>query len=388
MPATRRSPPDDVLSVLGVADTEQLFAAIDAIVARDPAAALRAAVSLASSGRDPGQVLRDLEVHARELLTVQVLGEVPPELRVTAERDQRLAEQAQSLAQTDAVRLLELVSAALEATANGAQPHIQLELVLIKAAAPEMDPSTSALLARIEQLERGGSRPATASAATPPPAPAPAAPAPAAPEPAESAEPAWEPEPEREFEPLPSEPATASTTPALSEVPPPRVGNPIDSPVADSSSQDALDRAASEEASVTGPPTNGASTEVQDIHRIWPAVIELVRGGNAMLGVLLESARPTSMTERELVLSFPAEAAFYKRKAEQDDYRRTTAEAVRNVTGRSLTLRYELSDAPPHAAEDEPMAEVTPMSDDELVQKFVDEFGAEEILEDDPEGES
>jgi hypothetical protein len=122
--------------------------------------------------------------------------------------------------------------------------------------------------------------------------------------------------------------------------------------------------------------------------RMWPAVVELVRGGNAMLGVLLDSARPTAVTERELVLSFPPEAAFYKRKAEQDDYRRTTAEAVRNVTGMALTLRYELSDASTEPAESEPLVEVRPMSDDELVQKFVDEFGAEEILEDDPEGES
>ncbi len=97
---------------------------------------------LTASGRDPGQVLRDLEVHGRELLTVQMLGEVPAELRVTPERDARLAQQAATLAQTDAVRLLELVSAALEATANGAQARIQLELVLIKAAAPEMDPSS------------------------------------------------------------------------------------------------------------------------------------------------------------------------------------------------------------------------------------------------------
>ena len=123
---------------------------------------------------------------------------------------------------------------------------------------------------------------------------------------------------------------------------------------------------------------------------MWPAVVELVRGGNAMLGVLLEGARPTAVTERELVLSFPAEAAFYKRKAEQDDYRRATAEAVRNVTGIALALRYELSEAAaaPVAGESEPAAEVTPMSDDELVRKFVEEFGAEEILQDDQEGES
>ncbi|MDE3129654.1 MAG: hypothetical protein KGL16_00740, partial [Acidobacteriota bacterium] len=105
-------------------------------------------------------------------------------------------------------------------------------------------------------------------------------------------------------------------------------------------------------------------------------------------GVLLESARPQSVTERELVLSFPAEAAFYKRKAEQDDYRRTTAEAVRNVTGMALTLRYELAETQPHAGEEEAVADVKPMSDEELVQRFMDEFGAEEILEDDPEGES
>lgn len=124
------------------------------------------------------------------------------------------------------------------------------------------------------------------------------------------------------------------------------------------------------------------------MRRIWPAVVELVRGGNAMLGVLLESARPTGVTERELVLSFPAEAAFYKRKAEQDDYRKATAEAVRNVTGSALTLRYELAEAQPDAGEAEVEAEVKPMSDDELVRKFVEEFGAEEILKDDPEGES
>src|SRR3984885_6162389 len=146
----------DVLAVLGVADAEQLFEAVDAIVARDPARALRAAANLADSGRDAGQLLRDLEVHGRELLAVQVLGDVPPEFQVTPERDIRLAEQATALSDTDAVRLLDLVSAALDATANGAQARIQLELVLVKAAAPELDPSMSALLARIERLERGG----------------------------------------------------------------------------------------------------------------------------------------------------------------------------------------------------------------------------------------
>jgi DNA polymerase-3 subunit gamma/tau len=420
---------DDVLTVLGVADTEQLFAAVDATVSGDPAAALRATAALAGSGRDPGQVLRDLEVHGRELLTVQIMGEVPAELRVTPERDQRLVAQAASLAATDAVRLLELISAALEATANGAQPRIQLELALIKAAAPDMDPSTSALLARIERLERGGVRPPAAASApapaasaapaalaeqpseaepptvaiagatdatAPAPEPAPATPA-TAPDSATPAAAAADPGDDAEWgdlseaydhEELASEPVSAAS--ALAAPPAPLPAAPpalVVTPVADESSKAAIVVAAQEDSSNTETAQDGPLT-VEEVTRTWPAVVELVRGANAMLAVLLESARPTAVTERELVLTFPVAAAFYKRKAEQDDYRKAAAEAVRNVTGASLALRYELAEALSEAERAEPEFALAPMGDDELVRKFVDEFGAEEILQDDHEVDS
>jgi DNA polymerase-3 subunit gamma/tau len=408
--------PADVLAVLGVADAEQLFGAVDAIVARDGAAALRAAAVLASSGRDPGQVLRDLEVHGRELLTVQILGEVPAELRVTPDRDQRLMEQAATLGPTDAVRLLELVSAALEATANGAQPRIQLELVLVKAAAPEMDASMSALFSRLEKLEKGGVRPAvqaavrpaTSSPATKPaqsasfvaadeaPAPTPAAPAtaPAVPEPAPELESrsavesfSYDDADPWEREELSSEPAAAESVAAPPPAPSAPVPEPVGSPVPVESSETAIDLAVSDDSPALDTTTDGRAT-VAEMAKMWPAVIELVRGGNAMLAVLLESAKPTEVTERELVLCFPAEAAFYKRKAEQDDYRRAAAEAVRNVTGTSLVLRFELSEPHDETSEPEAEVEVKPMSDDELVRKFVEQFDAEEILQDDQEQES
>jgi DNA polymerase-3 subunit gamma/tau len=286
----------DVLAVLGVTDSELLFEALDAVRAREPAQALRIAAKLGESGRDPGQVLRDLETHGRELLAVQVLGEVPLELRVTPERDRRLLEQARALARTDAVRLLDLVSQALDATANGAQARIQLELVLVKAAAPEMDPSIAALQARVERLEGG------AVAAPPPPTDPP-------------------PPPARE------------TTPA----------GPME-----------LDAAVSS----------------------WPAVVDLVRTDNAMLAGALEAARPVAVGERELTLAFPGGASFLKRKAEQDDYRRVAADAVRAVTGHRLALRYELREG--NGGEEQPDV----LSGEELVRRFIEEFDAEEILED------
>ena len=328
--------PDDVLAVLGVADAEQLFDAVDAIITRDPARALRAAAKLADSGRDAGQLLRDLEVHGRELLAVQVLGDVPPEMQVTPERDIRLAEQATALSDTDAIRLLDLVSTALDATANGAQARIQLELVLVKAAAPQLDPSMSALLARIERLERGGggggglrAAPAAVTAQGPP--------------------------------------ATEATSPPpLPAEPPPGNGARVEA-------------AAEPEAEPGLAAEPGGALELDSAAACWPAVIDLVREENAMLAALLADARPVAVGERELTLAFPGGAAFLKRKAEQEDYRRVAGEALKAVTGRRLALRYELRDD-----EHEPEGDAV-LSGEELVRRFVEEFDAEEVLEDDPE---
>ncbi|HEV3128641.1 MAG TPA: DNA polymerase III subunit gamma/tau [Solirubrobacteraceae bacterium] len=300
----------DVLAVLGVTDSEQLFDAVEAIAARDPARALRVAADLARSGRDPGRVLRDLEAHARDLLVVQVLDEVPAELRLYPERDQRLRAQAAALSRTDAVRLLDLIAAALEATANGAQARIQLELVLAKAAAPEVDPSVAALMSRIELLEGAvASAPSAIDVASVP-----------------------QPEPAPEPEPAPAAPPE--------------------------------------------PPSNGTH-DVDSAARAWPAVVDLIRADNAMLAALLEQARPVAVTEQELTLAFPDGAAFLKRKAEQEDHRRATVDALRAVTGNRLALRYELREltVPGEGSSQDVL------TGEELVQRFLEEFDAEEIIE-------
>ena len=101
-----------------------------------------------------------------------------------------------------------------------------------------------------------------------------------------------------------------------------------------------------------------------------------------MLAALLSDARPVAIKELELTLAFPGGAAFLKRKAEQEDYRRVAGEALKAVTGRRLALRYELRDD-----EEEPAGEPV-LSGEELVRRFMEEFDAEEVLEDDQnEGE-
>ena len=346
--------------MLGVADAEQLFEAVEAIIARDPAEALRAAARLAESGRDSGQVLRDLEVHGRELLTVQILGDIPPELRVTPDRDRRLLEQAQSLSPTDAIRLLDLISAALDATANGAQARIQLELVLIKAAAPEMDPSIEALMSASSGWRRPSRRVQRFARSLP-------------------RQIRWAMGRRR-----PGRHRLTRSSRGLGSRPrtpaPPRRRRPrrrrrLRRPGRGGHAAPQAAPAASADGRSTSTPPSPPGPRSST----WSA------GRNVMLAALLADARPVAVGDREMTIAFPTGAAFLKRKAEQDDYRRMTAEALRTVTGSGLALRYELR------AEDEtPTAPGAPgLSGEELVRRFLEEFDAEELLDDEPdEGEA
>jgi DNA polymerase-3 subunit gamma/tau len=93
-----------------------------------------------------------------------------------------LLAQARRIGPAEVVRVLDLLGESLEAVRAGADPRTQLELALVKAASPQADGSTRALLARIERLEQ-----AVAGRPTPM-APPPAAPEPEPPSPSTAAE--------------------------------------------------------------------------------------------------------------------------------------------------------------------------------------------------------
>jgi hypothetical protein len=120
-----------------------------------------------------------------------------------------------------------------------------------------------------------------------------------------------------------------------------------------------------------------AELDLEQLIPLWPAVVELIRGRNMMLAALLAEARPVGLHGSELTVGLPANAAFSKRKAETEEHRRAAADAVRNVTGVSLSLRYELIEeqgqelAAPEGA--------VPLSDEDIVRRFVEEFDAQEI---------
>jgi DNA polymerase III subunit gamma/tau len=353
---------EDVLAVLGAADADLVFGAVDAVAAGDVRQALLAAARLAESGRDLGRFFGDLEAHARALMVVQAIGEVPAELQVTPEQDERLAAQAAAVAPADVVRLLDMIAAALRALKDGADARTQLELALVKAAEPAYDPTMKALLARVERLE-GRTAPAPASRA-------------------------------------PSEPATAAgrtkvaITAQVEDHPPVAVSTTLPgapeggAPEAQAAADEAAAAVAEELATDADPtpavtavavvepdapaPEPALELSLDALQETWPVVADQLEGEFPMLAAVLRDARPTELAGTGLTLAWPQSAALSKKTAEEPAKRELIARSIQAVTGASLRLAFELR------ADDEIAPATEAISDDELVDRFKAEFGAVE----------
>jgi DNA polymerase-3 subunit gamma/tau len=293
--------------------------------------ALLTVVRCVEGGRDAGSFTRDLEGRARELLVVQTLGDIPPELSLTPEIDERLRAQAQRIGPAEVVRLLDLLGTALEGVRAGADPRTQLELALVKAATPQTDGSTRALVTRIERLEQ-------ALAGNPAPTPPASPPAPT------------------------PESLTPSPAPVPSEDPPPAL-QVLETP---------------EAVPAAAPVALATLSASDDLDALWPAVHEAVRAEHGLLGAVLNEALPVTLTDEELTLAFPANAAFHKRKAEDSANRATLVETLRRLTGRRYRVAFELrEDLPSQGGHNG-----SPPTEEEIMARLVAELDAEELPED------
>ncbi len=364
---------EDVLAVLGVADSRLLAEAVDAVAAGDAKRALRALEECLEQGRDASSFATDLEGRARELMIVQALGEVPAELSLTPEADTALAEQAERVPHSTVLRLLELLGEGLEAIRAGADSRTRLELALIKAARPEIDGSLRALLGRIERLEEGG----TVQAAPPREIARPAAPAVAPLAGAPAAAPTRPPAPLAEQEP----PQAAAPPPPPDPVPP---SAPAPAPA--QPEQQASPASEATRDPVAEPPTGAAPAAVMEqpavpgapsvasLSELWPAVVDLVRTENALIGALIAEARPVEIREEELTIAFGS--PFLKKKAEDPANRMIVGEALKVVTATRWKLTYELREDLGEGGSQAPEEE---HSEERWLARFMEEFDAEEV---------
>ena len=338
----------------------------------------RRARALRRAGPRRGLLRRRPRGAARELMIVQTLGEVPAELSLTPESDAALAEQAARIPHAVVVRLLELLGEALEAIRAGADARTRLELALVKAARPEVDSSLRALLARIERLESAGPPAGAVSAvaaqreiAAPPP------PLGETPEQGPVA-------PERRDGPDGDAVPPAPPGPAASAAEPPAPRPAAGAPVTAAGARAAESRAVAEPPPAPQQPAaEPAAASLDSLRSLWPAVVDVVRAENALLGALIAEARPVEVQGEDLTLAFAS--TFLKKKAEDPANRMAVGEALRVVTGARWRLSYELRE---ELAGESAAQAADGDSQERWLARFMEEFDAEEIPADqDGDGE-
>jgi DNA polymerase III subunit gamma/tau len=343
----------DVLEMLGAADADLLFEAVDAVVAEDPKGVLLGVEKMARSGRDPSQFARDLLAHLRHLLIAQTTGEVPATFVVTATDTARMQAQAVAIKPANLLRTIDELANALTAVREGDDARLAVEIALLKAARPDLDPEIAGLLRRIERLEASGTGarpPAGPAAAGDPPPPARQEGVPPTTSPTGESVPVDDPPPAEEEE---------------AEAVPPAGGD---------DREDSAGRQSPR--SETGPAGQGALS-LDEIQRAWPAVLQKLGETAPALAATFDGARPVSYDDSGLQIGFPAEMTFNKKKADSPERRDTLAAAFAAVTGVGLRPTFVLldGDAPP----DTPAPGSEEIDEEELLERLKSEFDAEEV---------
>ena len=388
---------EDVLAVLGVADADLLFDALDAIAAADPRAALLAAARLTQTGRDALGFVRDLEAHTRDLMIVQALGEVPAELAITPEQRRapgRAGRDASGRAPSRGCstcwprRWRRRRTAPMRAPSSSWRSSRRRRRSSTprrrrwRSASSAWRPRSRLATSRHRRPRRPRAtraqdrRAAAACRAARAAERAAAARAPSRPRAAE-----------RAGRRAPSRPRGRAIRRRAPRRPRGRAIRraraaphaPPSEPPASSAPPTRAAAGNGQTAVVGGGGDGGVALSLDALRAVWPAVIDAVRSENGLCAAMLASSMPSAVDGSEVTVAFPPadDADFNLRKVRDDGYRQCVVAAVRTITGAQAQIVYVLDEPAPAAGPHE--AAPAPPTEDEWVQRFVAEFDAEEI---------
>jgi DNA polymerase-3 subunit gamma/tau len=260
---------DTVRALLGAPRAEVQHEVADVVAVGDVRGAFAAVARLVHDGHDLRNVTAEALGHFRDLLLVKSAPGQEDLLDIPADAYEGLRVQAEKFTAGELARVIDLLLAAQNDMRWTTSPRLTLELALVRACAPDTDPTPAALIARLERLERlAGVAPGAPLPAAEDPPVEPAAPA------AETVESVMV---------VPAEPAPAVVVTPEPTSPEP----PIDQmPVPHAASADNVDAAM--------------------LRRSWPALLDRLREmRQPLLRAALEKATVASFDGETLELALP-----------------------------------------------------------------------------------
>jgi DNA polymerase III subunit gamma/tau len=331
--------------LLGYTDSSLLEEVTVAFANGDGAAVFHTVDRVVEAGLDPRRFAADMLDRFRDLIVLKAVPDAGQTglIDAPADRLERMRAQTEQFGQAGLTRAAEVLSEGLVQMRGATSPRLLLELMCAQVLLPGVSADPSALLARLERLERGipsGALPPAAAPAMPapsvPPAAAdvpaqqrPSAPAarPAGPRsqddaPAPPARPAGpraqdDPSAAPAPRPAPADPGPAadhsslapgSASPAAAG--PPRQAAPADRPSAPPSapaqpSTPAAPPASPPPTAPAGPP--GTISDAASLRQAWDAVLSAVKPVRRVAWILLSNATVRSLDNGVLTLAFPRE---------------------------------------------------------------------------------
>jgi DNA polymerase-3 subunit gamma/tau len=130
------------------------------------------------------------------------------------------------------------------------------------------------------------------------------------------------------------------------------------------------------EPAARAPSPPAAPLELEELQQAWrQTVLPAVSERSIPTSSVLTEARPVALEGDRLVLEFPPAASFHRNLAEEPKNAALLTEVLYEVTGRRLTLAFEVGEGTHEEAEEEPASE------EEIISLMKTTFDAREIRE-------
>jgi DNA polymerase III subunit gamma/tau len=308
-----------VRASLGVADRQALLRVVDAILARDAAAALRLAGDLYEHGYDPRRLCHDLLEHFRNVAMIKVNAELASLTDLPDHEIAVVQRQAAARSLEDVQRLFQLTLRAEEDIQKTAYSQLVVEMTLVKLASqPAILPIETAL-AQLETLTRALNRQAQD----------------------QSPQVASTTQPTRQASPsvAPSRPSTPSAPPRGA---PPQETPPQEAP---SSARPAPSFQPVQRAAIPNDPEAPQEPRVQeqvkplnsDEQPVWESFLTAIQKEKISLFFALKSGRLLELTDTSLLIGMDKDP-YYKELVRKENITLLEATAKR-LLGRSVTVQ-------------------------------------------------
>lgn len=318
---------EDAERMLGERGEDTFVELFEAIAQGDVGAVFRLVHSLVAQGADVRQLALGVLGHARSLLLLKAAPEAGGLLDVSDEDRSALAEQAARFGGAALLRVLDLVGSAWAEMRNAPNHRLLLEVALVRAAAPETDPSAGGLLSRLERLERriGIDAPAEGVARA---GGAPARVSPAVSEAATDTAPRVPPEkPSAKAVPAPA--ADASTAPKTKPAAPPE--KPGKGAATPQTTEAVAETAAPAPAATAPAPAAPDHLGLGHIKDAWVATMKEVNARSRRVGAYLNPSQPVRFDDGALVIEVQSD--FHAKALAERDNKQLVTESVHASLG-------------------------------------------------------